>query len=142
MGRNFEYIYFDWVAPLSLLLTFKPWHLDQVIQLNRTNSLEHLPHSLQTQKQAQQAQQAQTQSGKASDDGEDFNLNVSRSEDSREELAQHQPAGRSATSKVPTEPVDQHINDLAIWEKKTTAQDIKFFYETYDKDNVACKECK
>ena len=93
-------------------------------------------------KAAQQAQQAQTQSGKASDDGEDFNLNVSESEDSGEELAQHQPAGRGATSKVPAEPVDQHINDLAIREKKTTAQDIKFFYETYDKDNVACKECK
>jgi hypothetical protein len=94
-------------------------------------------------KATQQAQQAQTQSGKASDDGEDFDLNVSGSEDSGEELAQRRPAGSGATSKkVPTEPVDQHINDPAIREKKTTAQDIKFFYETYDKDNVACKECR
>jgi hypothetical protein len=84
----------------------------------------------------------QTRSGEASDNGEDFNLNVSGGEDSEEELAQRRPAKRGATSKVSTEPVDQHINDPAIREKKTTAHDIKFFYERHDDNNVACKECR
>jgi hypothetical protein len=93
-------------------------------------------------KAPQQAQQAQTRSGEASDSGEDFNLNVSGGEDSEEELAQRRPAGRGATSKMPTEPVDQQINNPAIREKKTTAHDTKFFFENHDAANVACKECK
>lgn len=77
----------------------------------------------------------------ASDNGEDFNLNVSGS-DSDKELRQHQPAGRRTTSNVPTEPVDQQINNLAIREKKTTAHDIKFFFEPHDDANVACSQCR
>jgi hypothetical protein len=83
-------------------------------------------------------QQVETQAG----DGEHFDLNVSGS-DSDEELIQRQPHGhRTASSIVPTELVDQQVNNPAVREKKTAALDIKYFFGSHGDENVACKECK
>ena len=86
------------------------------------------------------AQQIQTQT----DDGEIFDLNVSGSNSDEDGSLQRQPRGRRApaTSTVPAEPVNQQINNPEIPTKKTTAHDIKYFFESHGDENVACKECK
>lgn len=83
------------------------------------------------------------QHAQTGDDGEHFDLNVSGS-DIDEESAQRQPRGHrtATTSTVPIEPVDQQINDPAVREKKTTAHDIKYFFESHGDEHVVCKECK
>jgi hypothetical protein len=80
------------------------------------------------------------------DNGETFDLNVSSGSDSDSDEDDPQPQARgrrrTTASTVPTQPVNQQVNNPDIPEKKTTAHDIKYFFESHGDESVVCKVCK